>query len=81
MKDITVYTKDNCPQCVIAKQILRTAGISFAEVNVSKSPIDRDWLVSKGHRSAPVIYVEDESRTLDQVLAEFAGNGSAKNAG
>lgn len=81
MKDITVYTKDNCPQCVAAKHTLRTAGISFAEVNVSKSPIDRDWLVSKGHRSAPVIYVEDESRTLDQVLATFSESVGAKNEG
>jgi glutaredoxin 3 len=36
MKDIniTMYTKDNCPNCVTAKRILEAANIKYADVDI-----------------------------------------------
>lgn len=31
---ITIYSKDNCPNCVTAKQLLKNKGLPFEERNV-----------------------------------------------
>lgn len=68
MMAITVFTKDNCPQCTVAKSRLTAAGIDFAEVNVSKSPLDRGWLIEQGHRTVPVIYLDDDAVSVESLV-------------
>jgi glutaredoxin len=36
LKTTTVYTKDNCPACVIVKNRLRNQGIEFEEIKVGR---------------------------------------------
>ena len=38
MKQITIYSKDYCPYCKAAKQILDAKGLSYTEVDVLKQP-------------------------------------------
>lgn len=56
---VVVYSKTNCPQCVVVKQQLVKKGIDFEEVNIEKDATMRSWLVSAGHRQVPVVYVDD----------------------
>ncbi len=53
---ITVYSKNNCPYCTQAKNLLKLKGVEFKEINIEESPGARDFIVSEGHRAVPQIY-------------------------
>ena len=53
---VTVYTKDDCPFCDMAKALLETKGIEYTTVNVGVRTEARDYLVEQGLRSVPQIF-------------------------
>jgi glutaredoxin len=53
---ITVYSKNNCPFCVQAKNLLNLKGISFEEIKIDEVPEAREFVLSEGHRTVPQIY-------------------------
>jgi len=53
---LTIYSKNNCPFCDRAKQLLESKGISYIEVNIEREPEARQLLVDKGLRSVPQIF-------------------------
>lgn len=56
---VMVYSKQNCPQCVVVKKQLKNSGVQYVEVSIDEgSPEARHWLLGKGHRSVPVVYVD-----------------------
>lgn len=69
---ITVYSKNNCPFCVQAKNLLKLKGIEFNEVKIDEVPEAREFLVTEGHRTVPQIY---QDKTL---LVEGGYQGLAR---
>ena len=59
MAEITIYTKDYCPYCHSAKQLLTQKGASFTEVDVLKEPARLAEMVEKagGRRTVPQIFI------------------------
>jgi glutaredoxin len=57
---LTVYSKNNCPFCVQAKNLLKLKGIDFEEINIEQQPEAREFVVSEGHRTVPQIYKDGE---------------------
>ena len=57
---LTVYSKNNCPFCVQAKNLLTLKGIEFEEINIEQQPQAREFIVSEGHRTVPQIYKDGE---------------------
>lgn len=53
---ITIYTKDNCQFCDMAKALLESRGVEYSSINVSENPEAREFLIDNGHRSVPQIY-------------------------
>lgn len=53
---LTVYTKDFCPFCDMAKRQLKQMNISYEEININKDEKAREFLIAEGHRSMPQIY-------------------------
>lgn len=53
---ITVYSKNNCPNCVQAKNLLQLKGIEYTEVKIDEVPEAREFVLSEGHRMVPQIY-------------------------
>ena len=53
---LTVYSKENCPYCVQAKNLLTKRNIAFEEVRVDLDSDARQFIVNEGHRSVPQIY-------------------------
>lgn len=53
---ITVYSKNNCPFCVQAKNLLTLKGIQYEEVNIEENPDARTFILEQGHRTVPQIY-------------------------
>jgi glutaredoxin 3 len=83
MSEVTVYSTDPCAYCARAKALLRSRGVEFTEVNLTKDPAGRVELASKtGMLTFPQILVGDrliggftevqaaaESGRLDELLA------------
>ena len=53
---IKVYSKNACPFCDRAKQLLESRGIQYEEINVSENIDAREFLVEQGLRSVPQIF-------------------------
>jgi glutaredoxin 3 len=61
MNAITVYTTEPCSFCARVKGLLKSHGLEFAEVNLSKDPEGRVELVRRtGMMSFPQVVVGDE---------------------
>ena len=53
---LTVYSKNNCPFCVQAKNLLQLKGIEYEEIKIDEVPEAREFVLSEGHRTVPQIY-------------------------
>ena len=54
---LTIYSKNHCPFCDQTKALLTHKGIAFEEVKIDENDDARDFVVSKGHRTVPQIYL------------------------
>jgi glutaredoxin 3 len=53
---LTIYSKNNCPHCTQAKNLLKSKNIQFEEIKVDEVPEARQFMLGAGHRSVPQIY-------------------------
>lgn len=60
MTAITLYSKNNCPQCMMTKKFLAEKGVDFVEVNIDNEPQYIDQLKAQGFQSVPVITTNDD---------------------
>ncbi len=60
MMRATVWSKDQCPYCVMAKDLLRTQGMEYEERNISQGTWTREQLME----AVP------HARTLPQVIVD-----------
>ena len=58
----TIYTKDACPFCISAKQLLEMRGVSYEEINIEHDVNGRQMLfeVLPQARSVPQIFIDDQ---------------------
>jgi len=58
---ITIYTTNYCPYCTRAKDLLKTKGLTFTEIDVTDSPSLREEMVarSNGRRTVPQIFIAE----------------------
>jgi glutaredoxin 3 len=61
MSEIIVYTTEPCSFCARVKGLLKTRGVEFAEVNLSRDPAGRMELTQRtGMMSFPQVTVNGE---------------------
>jgi len=53
---ITLYSKPNCPYCVMAKQYLEKHEFEFEVIDITENAEAREFLMYQGHRTMPQIY-------------------------
>lgn len=85
MSDIVIYTKDYCPYCVKAKQLLKIKKQDFTEVDITNDEVGRQQMLEKAPnaRTVPQIFIGDthvggcddlyalnDSGELDKLLAK-----------
>ena len=80
---LTVYSKNNCPFCVQAKNLLQLKGIQYEEIKIDEVPEAREFVLAEGHRTVPQIYKDGVlfvqggyqglSRLTESELKEKAG--------
>ena len=57
----TVWSKPGCPQCVSAKQLLKTKGIEYEEKNIAQGHNIQDLLeLVPNARTMPQIWLNEE---------------------
>ena len=58
---LTVYTKDYCPYCIQAKNLLTSRGAAYEEIDVTDNQDILIEIVKKsGMRTVPQIFLDDE---------------------
>lgn len=59
MNLVTIYTKETCPYCAMAKQLLEHEGVTeFKEIRIDLDDKVRDEMISRtGKRTVPQIYI------------------------
>jgi glutaredoxin 3 len=71
---ITVYSKNNCPFCVQAKNLLKLKGVEFEEVKIDENNEAREFVLTEGHRTVPQLYKDGK------LLVEGGYQGLAKQS-
>jgi len=85
---VRIYTTTYCGYCYAAKSILRRKQVEFEEIDCTRDPETRRWLVEKtGRRTVPQIFFgevpvggHDELRAMEragQLDAVLAGEREA----
>lgn len=60
MKNLTVYSKNNCAQCKMLKKQLDAKSITYKEINLDEEPDFIPVVKELGYSAAPVVvYGED----------------------
>jgi glutaredoxin len=70
---ITLYTKPACPYCDRAKIWLENNDLPYRVINVLEDTTALDFIKSRGHKTVPQIYFNDE------VLVEGGYDGLKKS--
>ena len=58
MNKVTVYTKKNCPQCIMTKQYMDTLDIEYETIDVTDNEEARAYVKSLGFQTLPVVVAE-----------------------
>lgn len=79
---LTIYSKNNCPFCVMAKNYLESKNINFREINIEQDAEAREFVQRQGLRTVPQIFMDGKifvaggwtglSRmTADEIISEI----------
>lgn len=61
MGKIEIYTKNYCPYCHRAKELLKIKGVNFTEYDVSQDPEkEAEMLQRSGRSTVPEIFINDQ---------------------
>ncbi|MFQ5748274.1 MAG: glutaredoxin 3 [Planctomycetota bacterium] len=60
MPSIEIYTRDFCPYCNLAKRLLKTKGLAWKEINLSRNPERSEEMLqrAKGRTTVPEIFIQ-----------------------
>lgn len=63
MPKIEIYTKQTCPYCDRAKQLLNHKGVKYKEIPVDQDPQALEDMLSRslGRRTVPQIFINDRA--------------------
>lgn len=75
--NIVVYTKSACPNCEYAKNLLKSKGLEYSEIDIDDGPVTRESFMSAypEARQMPQIFINDQRvgglAGLQQALKEL----------
>jgi glutaredoxin-like protein len=75
--DVTVFTRDGCPHCVLAKGMLRDVDIEFEELVLNREFSDRTLRAVSQDLTYPQIFVNGERIGGADALADWLGHRRA----
>ncbi len=59
MQKVVIYSKETCPYCVRAKQLLESKGATYEEIRIDTHPDERDKMIERagGKMTVPQIFI------------------------
>lgn len=76
MANVIIYSKDNCPYCRMAKDLLNARHIAFEEIRVDLDNSKLEEMIKRSNkRTVPQIFINDESIGGYEDLAALAKSG------
>ncbi|VVC75108.1 Glutaredoxin-3 [Aquicella siphonis] len=76
MAKVIVYTKDHCPYCRLAKELLAARNIAFEEIRIDLDADKRDEMIHlSNRRTVPQIFINDQPVGGYDDLAALAKSG------
>lgn len=80
MTKVIIYTKDNCPYCTWAKQLLDSKKIQYQEIRIDTDPEKRQEMEHLSQRrSVPQIFINDQAIGGFDDLSALAKSGKLDN--
>ena len=77
MANIVIYTKENCPFCRLAKELLSNRHLSFEEVRIDLDEKKRDEMIQlSNQRTVPQIFINDQPIGGYDDLAALSRSGN-----
>ena len=77
MANVIVYTKDNCPYCRMAKELLSSRHIPFEEIRIDLDDSKRDEMIRLSNkRTVPQIFINGQSIGGYDDLATLVKSGN-----
>lgn len=71
---IEVYTKPQCPQCDMTKNLLAREGADFDVIDVTRDAVALEVTRDLGYSAAPVVVVTGESGTTEgRIVDHWSG--------
>lgn len=58
MNKVKVYTKKNCPQCIMTKKYMDALNIEYETIDVADNEEAREYVKSLGFQTLPVVVAE-----------------------
>ena len=52
----TIYTKNLCNYCTLAKKLLEEKGYEYKEINITHDDIAKSFLKNNGYKTVPQIF-------------------------
>ncbi len=94
MAEITIYSKQTCPYCDMAKRLLESKGQTWTEIDIEREDGKRDEMIERsGRRTVPQIWIGDrhvggfddlqaleQAGELDDLLGVASGEGASEHA-
>ncbi len=60
MKNIKIYSSASCPNCTLAKDLIKEKGYEYEEKNISLDAEAKKELISMGYMGVPIIFIDEE---------------------
>lgn len=60
INSVTVYVKNDCPQCKFATRLMDSMYIDYETINVDENEKAREFLVNEGYKMIPVTFTKDD---------------------
>lgn len=76
MAKVIVYSKETCPYCVMAKNLLKAKNVAFTEIRVDLDAAKLEEMVKlSNRRTVPQIFINDQPIGGYDDLAALAKSG------
>jgi glutaredoxin 3 len=76
MSHVIIYTKENCPYCRLAKELLSARKATFEEIRIDLDESKKDEMIRlSNRRTVPQIFIDDQSIGGYDDLAALAKSG------
>ena len=76
MAKVIMYTKEQCPYCVMAKQLLASRNVTVEEIRIDLDEAKRDEMIARtNRRTVPQIFINDQAIGGYDDLAALAKAG------